>query len=63
MASIRATTEERAGKIRGAAFEARSIIEDFIIAALGGFMGAWILDCPYFPNKGNTKKTTGWIMY
>ena len=47
MASIRATTEERAGKIRGEAFEARSIIEDFIIAALGGFMGAWIS----MPNK------------
>ena len=42
-ASIKATIEDRAGKIRGASFEIRSLIEDFRMAALGGLMGAWIL--------------------
>ena len=42
-ASIRATVEERAGKIRGATFEVSALIEDFRMAALGGLMGAWIL--------------------
>ena len=42
-ASIRSTVEERAGKIRGATYEVRGLIEDFRMAALGGLMGAWIL--------------------
>ena len=42
-ASIRATVEDRIGKIRGATFEIRALIEDFRMAALGGLMGAWIL--------------------
>ena len=42
-ASIQATVEERSGKIRGATFEVRNLIEDFRMAALGGLMGAWIL--------------------
>ena len=42
-ASIQATVDDRSGKIRGATFEIKSLIEDFSMAALGGFMGAWVL--------------------
>ena len=42
-ASIRATVEARIGKIRGATFEIRALIEDFRMAALGSLIGAWIL--------------------
>ena len=42
-ASVQATVEERSGKIRGATFEIKNIIEDFRMAALGGLMGAWVL--------------------
>ena len=42
-ASIRATIDDRAGKIQGATYEVRSLVEDFRMAALGGLMGAWIL--------------------
>ena len=42
-ASIRATIDDKSGKIRGATFKVRSPIEDFQMVALGGLMGAWIL--------------------
>ena len=42
-ASVEATVEARAGKIRGATYEVRALVEDFRMAAMGGLMGAWIL--------------------
>ena len=41
--SIRATIDDKSGKIRGASLKVRSLIEDFRMVALGGLMGAWIL--------------------
>ena len=38
-----ATVSERAGRIRGATMEIKSIIEDFQMQAMGGMMAAWEL--------------------
>ena len=38
-----ATVEDRAGKIKGAALEIKSIIEEFEMQAMGGLMVAWEL--------------------
>ena len=40
-ASIKATIAKRAGKIRGAMFETKAIMEDFQLQAIGGIVGAW----------------------
>ena len=42
-ASVEATIAEREGKLKGAIFEVKSIIEDFQMQALGGMMAAWHL--------------------
>ena len=42
-ASVEATIAEREGKMKGAIFEVKSIIEDFKMQALGGMMAAWEL--------------------
>ena len=42
-ASVEATITDRAGKIKGATFEVKSIIEDFKMQAIGGMMAAWEL--------------------
>ena len=42
-ASVEATIAERAGKIKGAIFEVKSIIDDFQMQAVGGMMAAWEL--------------------
>ena len=41
--SALATVQERAGKIKGAAMEAKAIIEDFQMKAMGGLVAAWEL--------------------
>ena len=41
--SALATAQERAGRIRGATMEIRSIIEEFQMQAMGGLMSAWEL--------------------
>ena len=41
--SALATVKDRQGKIKGAAIEVKSIIEDFQMQAMGGMMGAWEL--------------------
>ena len=41
--SAEATVEDRAGKIRGAAIEVKSIVEEFEMQAMGGLMAAWEL--------------------
>ena len=40
-ASCAATITEREGKINGAIFETKSIIEEFRMQAIGGIMAAW----------------------
>ena len=42
-ASAEATVKERAGRIKGAALEVRSIVEEFQMQAMGGMMAAWEL--------------------
>ena len=42
-ASADATISDREGKIKGAMFEVKSIIEDFQMQAVGGMMSAWEL--------------------
>ena len=42
-ASIEATIKEREGRIKGAIFEVKGIIEDFQMQAIGGMMSAWEL--------------------
>ena len=41
--SIQLTIERRAGKIRGAMYETKAIMEDFRMQAVGGMAGAWDL--------------------
>ena len=41
--SALATAHERAGRIKGASMEIKSIIEEFQMQALGGMMEAWEL--------------------
>ena len=41
--SALATVKERAGKIKGAAMEVKSIVEDFQMQAMGGLTAAWEL--------------------
>ena len=41
--SAEATVRERAGRVRGAAMEIKSIVEDFQMQAMGGMMAAWEL--------------------
>ena len=41
--SAKATVEDRSGKIRGAAIEIKSIVEEFEMQAMGGLMAAWEL--------------------
>ena len=40
-ACVQATIGEREGKLKGAIFEVKSIIEDFQMQAVGGMMEAW----------------------
>ena len=42
-ACVQATIGEREGKLKGAIFEVKSIIEDFQMQAVGGMMAAWEL--------------------
>ena len=42
-ASVEATIQERGGKIKGAIFEVKSIIDDFQMQAVGGMIAAWEL--------------------
>ena len=42
-ASILETIAHRAGKIRGAMFESRALMQDFGMQAMGGMAGAWDL--------------------
>ena len=42
-ASAEATIKERGGKIKGAMFEVKSVVEDFQMQAIGGMMSAWEL--------------------
>ena len=42
-ASVEATVNERAGKIKAAIYEVAAIMEDFRMQAMGGLMGAWDL--------------------
>ena len=42
-ASVEATIREREGKLKGAIYEVKSIIEDFQMQALGGMLSAWEL--------------------
>ena len=42
-ASIEATRREREGKLKGAIFEVKGIIEDFQMQAIGGMLSAWEL--------------------
>ena len=42
-ASVAATWEKRTGKFKGAAFEIRSVIEEFSMQAMGGMMAAKVL--------------------
>ena len=41
--SVVQTIEKRMGKIKGAMYEAKSIMEDFRMQAIGGMAGAWDL--------------------
>ena len=41
--SVEMTIENRVGKIKGAMYEAKSIMEDFRMQAVGGMAGAWDL--------------------
>ena len=41
--SALATVEDRAGKVKGAAIEVKSIIEDYKMQAMGGLVAAWVL--------------------
>ena len=41
--SAEATVRERAGRIKGAALEIKSIIEDFQMQCIGGMRAAWVL--------------------
>ena len=41
--SALATVQDRAGRVKGATMEVRSIIEDFQMQAIGGMMAAWEL--------------------
>ena len=41
--SALATVQEKAGKIKGAALEVKSVIEDFQMQAMGGLVAAWEL--------------------
>ena len=42
-ASVEATIKDREGKVKGAMFEVKSIVEDFRMQAIGGMMAAWEL--------------------
>ena len=42
-AGLEATIDSRLGKVRGAMFKAKAIIEDFKLQAIAGMEGAWIL--------------------
>ena len=42
-ASVEATIKDREGKVKGAMFEVKSIVEDFRMLAIGGMMAAWEL--------------------
>ena len=42
-ASVEATIVDREGKLKGAIYEVKSIIEDFQMQAVGGMMAAWEL--------------------
>ena len=42
-ASALATAQERAGRIKGATLEIKSIIDEFQMQTLGGMMAAWEL--------------------
>ena len=41
--SAEATVKERAGRIKGAALEIKSVVEEFQMQAMGGMMAAWEL--------------------
>jgi hypothetical protein len=41
--SVEATIADREGKLKGAIFEVKSIVEDFQMQAVGGMMAAWEL--------------------
>ena len=42
-AGLEATIDSRLGKVRGAMFKAKAMIEDFKLQAIAGMEGAWIL--------------------
>ena len=42
-ASVNATISDREGKMKGAMFEVKSVVEDFQMQAIGGMMAAWEL--------------------
>ena len=42
-ASVAATIQDRAGKVKAAGFEVAAIVEDFRMQAVGGLMSAWDL--------------------
>ena len=42
-ASVEATIKDREGKVKGAIFEVKAIIDDFQMQAIGGMMAAWEL--------------------
>ena len=42
-ASVEATIKERQGKIKGAIFEVKSVVDNFQMQAIGGMMAAWEL--------------------
>ena len=42
-AGIEATINSRMGKVRGAMYKAKALMEDFKLQAIAGMEGAWIL--------------------
>ena len=42
-AGVEATIENKMGKVRGAMYKAKALMEDFKMQAIGGMEGAWIL--------------------
>ena len=42
-ASVEATIKDREGKVKGAIFEVKAIIDDFHMQAIGGMMSVWEL--------------------
>ena len=42
-AKIKATIDSRLGKVRGAMYKAKALMEDFKLQAIAGMEGAWIL--------------------